>query len=176
MYKKYVFSGHESFPCRMLWPIKGYDYIVEGNNFNDSNSVVELGVGKNMVASIRYWLKVLGLTEQDKLTSIANYLFDKENGKDRCNALMIMDVDYFKQVNDTYGHMVGDKVLKIFGRLLAKQFREKDIVGRIGGDEFMVLICNIKDVEIAKDRAKKLINEVRALQIPELAEAVLPSV
>ena len=83
MYKKYVFSGHESFPCRMLWPIKGYDYIVEGNNFNDSNSVVELGVGKNMVASIRYWLKVLGLTEQDKLTSRANYLFDKENGKDR---------------------------------------------------------------------------------------------
>ena len=31
MYKKYIFSGHESFPCRMLWPIKGYDYIVEGN-------------------------------------------------------------------------------------------------------------------------------------------------
>lgn len=82
---------------------------------------------------------------------------------------MIMDVDYFKQVNDTYGHMVGDKVLKIFGRLLAKQFREKDIVGRIGGDEFMVLICNIKDMEIAKGRAKKLIDEVRALQIPELA-------
>lgn len=83
MYKKYVFSGHESFPCRMLWPIKGYDYIVEGNNFNDPNSVVELGVGKNMVASIRYWLKVLGLTEQDKPTQIANYLLDKENGKDR---------------------------------------------------------------------------------------------
>ena len=35
--------------------------------------------------------------------------FLEENGKDRCNALMIMDVDYFKQVNDTYGHMVGDK-------------------------------------------------------------------
>ena len=83
MYKKYVFSGHESFPCRMLWPIKGYDYIVEGNNFNDPNSVVELGVGKNMVVSIRYWLKVLGLTGEDKPTQIANYLLDKENGKDR---------------------------------------------------------------------------------------------
>ena len=67
----------------MLWPIKGYDYIVEGNNFNDPNSVVELGVGKNMVVSIRYWLKVLGLTEEDKPTQIANYLLDKENGKDR---------------------------------------------------------------------------------------------
>lgn len=121
--------------------------------------------------------RLLKRAQRDALTGLFNKKttqdmidrFLEENGKDRCNALMIMDVDYFKQVNDTYGHMVGDKVLKIFGRLLAKQFREKDIVGRIGGDEFMVLICNIKDVEIAKDRAKKLINEVRALQIPELA-------
>ena len=121
--------------------------------------------------------RLLKRAQRDALTGLFNKKttqdmidrFLEENGKDRCNALIIMDVDYFKQVNDTYGHMVGDKVLKIFGRLLAKQFREKDIVGRIGGDEFMVLICNIKDVEIAKDRAKKLINEVRALQIPELA-------
>lgn len=121
--------------------------------------------------------RLLKRAQRDALTGLFNKKttqdmidrFLEENGKDRCNALMIMDVDYFKQVNDTYGHMVGDKVLKIFGRLLAKQFREKDIVGRIGGDEFMVLICNIKDVEIAKGRAKKLINEVRALQIPELA-------
>lgn len=83
MYKKYVFSGHESFPCRMLWPIKGYDYIERDKNFNDPNSVVELGVGKNMVASIRYWLKALGMTELDKPTELANYLFGKEHGKDR---------------------------------------------------------------------------------------------
>ena len=83
MYKKYVFSGHESFPCRMLWPIKGYDYIVEKKSFNNPNSVVELGVGKNMVASIRYWLKALGMTEQDKPNKLANYLFGKEHGKDR---------------------------------------------------------------------------------------------
>ena len=97
--------------------------------------------------------RLLKRAQRDALTGLFNKKttqdmidrFLEENGKDRCNALMIMDVDYFKQVNDTYGHMVGDKVLKIFGRLLAKQFREKDIVGRIGGDEFMVLICNIKD-------------------------------
>lgn len=59
------------------------DFRVKGNNFNDPNSVVELGVGKNMVASIRYWLKALGMTEQDKPTTLANYLFGKEHGKDR---------------------------------------------------------------------------------------------
>ena len=56
-----------------------------------------------------------------------------------------MDVDYFKQVNDTYGHIVGDKVLKTFGHLLARQFREHDIAGRIGGDEFLVLIPGITE-------------------------------
>lgn len=83
MYKKYVFSGHESFPCRMLWPIKGYDYMVAGNSFNDSNSVVHLGVGKNMVASIRYWLKAFAMSEQDKPTELAEYLFGGKDGKDR---------------------------------------------------------------------------------------------
>ena len=81
--------------------------------------------------------------------------FLEENGEDSYNGLLIMDVDYFKQVNDTYGHIVGDKVLKSFGRLLAKLFREQDIIGRIGGDEFMVLIRNINDVEIARSRVKK---------------------
>ena len=83
MYSKYVFSGHESFSCRMLWPIKGYDYINDGNSFNDPNSVIMLGVGKNMVASIRYWLKALGLTEHDKPSTLAKYLFDEAQGKDR---------------------------------------------------------------------------------------------
>ena len=83
MYSKYVFSGHESFSCRMLWPIKGYDYINDGNSFNDPNSVIMLGVGKNMVASIRYWLKALGLTEHDKPSTLAKYLFDEAHGKDR---------------------------------------------------------------------------------------------
>ncbi len=79
-----------------------------------------------------------------------------------------MDVDYFKQVNDTYGHIVGDKVLKTFGHLLARQFREHDIAGRIGGDEFMVLIRNINNGSIAENRVKKLIDEVRSLEIPEM--------
>ena len=83
MIKKYVWSGHESFPCRMLWPIKGYDFVVGGNSFSNPYSVVLLGVGKNMVASIRYWLKAFMLTEHDECTEVAHYLFDKEKGKDR---------------------------------------------------------------------------------------------
>jgi hypothetical protein len=80
--KKYTFSGHESFPCKSLWLKKGYDYVVKGNNFNSPEAVIELGVGKNMVASIRYWMKAFGLTKNDELTPIANYLFAEKDGKD----------------------------------------------------------------------------------------------
>ena len=53
--KKYTFSGHESFPCKTLWLKKGYDFVVAGNDFNSPEAVIGLGVGKNMVASIRFW-------------------------------------------------------------------------------------------------------------------------
>lgn len=83
MYNKYTLSGHESFPCKTLWLTKGYNFLAEGGNFNASDAVIALGVGKNMVSSIRYWLKVFGLSEQDKPTEIAEYLFDKTNGVDK---------------------------------------------------------------------------------------------
>lgn len=71
----YSFSGHESFPCKSLWLKKGYDYDAEGNDFNDNQAVVELGVGKNMVASIRYWLKAFGLNKDGHNRWMADFLF-----------------------------------------------------------------------------------------------------
>ena len=50
---RYCFSGHESFPCKSMWLKKGYDYLVDRNRFTDPDAVVKLGVGKNMVQSIR---------------------------------------------------------------------------------------------------------------------------
>ena len=81
--KKLSFSGHESFPCKSLWLKKGYDFVVEGNDFNSPEAVIELGVGKNMVAAIRFWLKAFGITENDKSTWLGDYLFDESKGKDK---------------------------------------------------------------------------------------------
>ncbi|MBP3246940.1 MAG: DUF4007 family protein [Prevotella sp.] len=80
---KYAFSGHESFPCKSLWLKKGYDFVVSGNDFNSPEAVIGLGVGKNMVASIRFWLKAFGVTESDKITWLGDYLFDEISGKDK---------------------------------------------------------------------------------------------
>lgn len=81
--KKYTFSGHESFPCKSLWLKKGYDFVIGGNDFNSPQAVIGLGVGKNMVASIRFWLKAFGITEYDKVTCLGDYLFNEKNGKDK---------------------------------------------------------------------------------------------
>ena len=62
----YKFSGHESFPCKSLWLKKGYDFVVGGNDFNSPDAVITLGVGKNMVMSIRFWLRVLVLQRTTK--------------------------------------------------------------------------------------------------------------
>lgn len=79
---KYVFSGHESFPCKTLWLKKGYDFVVHNKDFNNPEAVIDLGVGKNMVASIRYWLKVFGLCQNELPTWLGHYLFNDEDGRD----------------------------------------------------------------------------------------------
>lgn len=80
---KIKFSGHESFPCKTLWLKKGYDFIKAGKNFNSPDAVIDLGVGKNMVASIRYWLKAFGIYENDEITHLGNFLFDENTGRDK---------------------------------------------------------------------------------------------
>lgn len=80
---KYTFSGHDSFQCRQLWLKKGYDYVKEGKNFNDEDAVVQLGVGKNMVSSIRFWLKAFNIIDnKDIPTEFGKLLFDNKNGYD----------------------------------------------------------------------------------------------
>lgn len=80
---KYTFSGHDSFQCRQLWLKKGYDFISEKKDFNDEDSVVELGVGKNMVSSIRFWLKAFNIiNSKDIPTEFGRRLFDDKHGYD----------------------------------------------------------------------------------------------
>jgi hypothetical protein len=80
---KYTFSGHDSFQCRLLWLKKGFDYVQEGKSFNDEDAVVQLGVGKNMVSSIRFWLKAFNVIDnKDIPTVFGKRLFDDETGYD----------------------------------------------------------------------------------------------
>lgn len=80
--RTYTFSGHESFPCKTLWLKKGYDFVTANKDFNSPNAVVDLGVGKNMVSSIRYWYKAFGLNKDAPTEWLAEYIFNTDIGKD----------------------------------------------------------------------------------------------
>lgn len=93
---RYSFSGHESFHCKSLWLKKGYDFICNKKHFADTDSVVELGVGKNMVSAIRYWLKAFSLTKEDTLTDLAEYIFSTSI----CNRLLL---NILQVISQKYG-------------------------------------------------------------------------
>jgi diguanylate cyclase (GGDEF)-like protein/PAS domain S-box-containing protein len=82
---------------------------------------------------------------------------------DDLSALMILDVDDFKQINDRYGHMFGDAVLVELSSNVAKLFRGQDTVARIGGDEFLIFMPNVRKEEVAEQRAEEILSVLRDL-------------
>jgi len=78
-------------------------------------------------------------------------------------AVLIIDIDRFKLVNDMYGHLVGDAVLRSVGKVLAAEVREYDTVGRFGGEEFVAVLPNAGDADalVIAERLRSRINELR---------------
>ena len=119
-------------------------------------------------------VKILEAAQRDALTGLYNkdhtqkfieQILQKESGP---HGFVILDIDYFKSVNDSYGHLVGDKVLSMLGKFLESQFREDDIVGRIGGDEFVILMRNISDRDKAEQRIHNLLKNLPEMKIEEM--------
>lgn len=73
------------------------------------------------------------------------------------HALLLIDLDNFKAVNDTYGHIAGDQVLKEISECIKKTLRKTDIQGRFGGDEFILLLQNVGSAQLAKAKAQVLL-------------------
>ena len=86
---------------------------------------------------------------------------------------IMTDIDYFKSVNDTYGHAVGDFVLKNVAQVIRSQLREYDIAGRYGGEEFAILLpyTEIKDAQIVAERLRKAV-EKKKLDISKINSEV----
>ena len=76
-------------------------------------------------------------------------------------AVMVMDLDHFKEINDTLGHYHGDRLLQLVGERLSSVLRAEDTVARMGGDEFAVLLPSVADAGAAMEVADKLLGELR---------------
>ena len=79
---KVKFSGHQTFPLRYGWLEKTYEFVLGGKSFFHESAIVDLGVGKNMVASIKYWAELAGIIENNDLTTFAKNLLDEKTGWD----------------------------------------------------------------------------------------------
>lgn len=92
----------------------------------------------------------------------------------RDSSLIFLDVDHFKTFNDKFGHDAGDVVLKEFARVLTDHFREKDVVARIGGEEFAVLMVG-STLAVARQRAEELLSKVELMEV-RYGNETLPSI
>lgn len=115
--------------------------------------------------------KLLTKSRLDGLTGLYNAATAREmikksmkaNGKGKKDALIIIDCDNFKKINDTYGHLEGDLVLKNISKALQFTFRQSDILGRIGGDEFSAYLHGVPSVDFVISRCWQLVALIQKL-------------
>ncbi len=83
--------------------------------------------------------------------------------------IAIIDLDFFKKINDTYGHDIGDEVLKIFANALNGSIRNQDRFGRYGGEEWLLVLTNtpVEDVQIIFDRVSDGLKTIELPDVPE---------
>ncbi len=101
-----------------------------------------------------------GLLSKGEITDMAIKAIDVD--KKLNISLAIVDVDYFKKVNDTYGHMVGDEILREVAAIMEGEVGNSGVVGRIGGDEFIILYYDAYNMEFSRERIRSIKNTVSA--------------
>jgi len=147
------------------------DELVDEANLRDGD---QLKIGRTIFKFIssgnieaQYHEEIYRLMTVDGLTEVHNKRFfqevlEKEASRcrryDRTFALVCFDIDHFKKINDSFGHLAGDAVLRQLGALVKKKVRRDDVVSRIGGEEFAVVLP-----EINRDGAVALANKLREL-------------
>ncbi len=143
-------EGHRVPVVVRAMPIRDADGKITGavETFNDNSALV-----KARSAAREFKQKSI----QDPLTGLGNRRFIEVRIESvlkefkhfgTVSGLFYLDIDHFKSINDTYGHKVGDQVLQTVSKTLLNNIREYDFLGRWGGDEFIVIINNVDQVEL----------------------------
>ena len=119
---------------------------------------------------IKHQKEIFNLAYFDTVTSLPNRTYFVEELDKKCNnftsdkdkfAILFLDIDKFKFINDTLGHHIGDYILKLMGNRLSKLIGENDLLARVSGDEYYILIDKYKSIEDINNIAKKIIHDFK---------------
>lgn len=117
----------------------------------------EIAASEEEIKQLAYRDHLTGLPNLRHFNEQLNHSINMANRTEKIFSIMFLDLDSFKMINDTMGHNIGDELLKQVARRLVNTLRKSDIVARIGGDEFIVMIENIKDENEIKIVADKIL-------------------
>ena len=129
--------------------------LFKNNHKIGYRAILEDVTDKKRIEELSITDKLTGIYNRAKLEEVLIYEYNKANRFSYTFGLILIDIDYFKVVNDTYGHQMGDKVLQEIANILKKYSRKTDTVGRWGGEEFLI-ICSKSKLEGMMVLAEKL--------------------
>lgn len=156
--------------------------LVDGNagvfkvicsNVTDENGNLYSIIGKlvDISEEVREKETLINKSRLDGLTGLYNAAAARElviksienKAANKTDAFIMIDCDNFKSINDTYGHLKGDQVLKSIGESIKKAFRQTDILGRVGGDEFCVYMHDIPEEDFVREKCRQLDNLIQGI-------------
>lgn len=131
-------------------------FIVQIENITSQKSV------ENHLRHLAYHDALTGVANRNKLEQFINQLLANGNRQPQAFALLMLDLDGFKGINDTLGHDAGDILLKVLAERLKNSVRTTDMVARLGGDEFVILVTDVdtKRTDAIANIAQKILNNV----------------
>lgn len=138
---------------------------------NTTSVTVSIMVFEDISERVKFESKLIRLAHQDKLTGLYNrYYFEKSLRKELNNrrgesppiSIALIDLDGFKEINDRYGHVTGDKLLILIGKRIRECIRRSDLAARLGGDEFCIVFKDATEAELSSllDKVRFNINAI----------------
>jgi diguanylate cyclase (GGDEF)-like protein len=152
-----------------------FTYILINANIQGSDILAGFKNVDDIVASAKERQNLEILASTDIMTGILNRGSGEQKvieamANNQAGMLCILDVDNFKDINDDYGHNVGDKVIRGIADALKHVFRDEDIIFRLGGDEYALYVMNLNGEEAGREMMDRFFKEIAAMDIPELGD------